>query len=179
MYGYDTEPHRIFRNRPNANICEGSAQNSRVPNDMLGIANHIWRATHPHKLYGAGSYKQMVRRTHFDQSLGLVMSTAIVSHLLRARKRTCTVSTICTNFDDDTASTASTTTTTFLPIIVEERPVLSPLDNTNVGTLNLSQETLSEHFCDAGGLTSHAQRHNCEMQPMDTLVTDGSNWQLK
>ena len=119
-------------------------------------------------------------RTHFDQSLGLlVMSTAIASHLLRMHKRIRTVRTTRTNLNDDTISTASTTTTTFLPIIVEERPALSPLDNTNVGTLNLSQETLSEHFCDAGGLTSHAQRHNCEMQPMDTLVTDGSNWQLR
>ena len=22
MYGHDTEPHRIFKNRPKANICE-------------------------------------------------------------------------------------------------------------------------------------------------------------
>ena len=35
IYGHGTEPHRIFTNRPNANICEGSARSSRVPHDIL------------------------------------------------------------------------------------------------------------------------------------------------
>ena len=67
---------------------------------MLGRANHIWRASYPHEFYG-GSYKTMDPHTHFDQSLGLIMSTAIASHLLRVHKQIRTIRTTCTNFDDD------------------------------------------------------------------------------
>ena len=35
IHGHNTEPLRIFRNRPNANICEDSARSFRVPHDML------------------------------------------------------------------------------------------------------------------------------------------------
>ena len=82
MYRQDTEPRRTFKNRPNANTCEDSARSSRVSHDMLGRANHVWRASHPHEFY-EGSYKSMDPYTHFDQSLGLVISIAIASHLLR------------------------------------------------------------------------------------------------
>ena len=93
MYGHDTEPHRTFKNRPNANTCKDYARSSRDPHDILGRANHVWRASHSHKFYG-GSYKAMDPRTHFDQSLGLIMSTAISSHLLRVHKRKCTTRTV-------------------------------------------------------------------------------------
>ena len=43
------------------------------------------------------------------------------------------------------------------------------------GTLGLSQETLSEHFGGTDGPTSHAQDHDCDMRPIDTLVTAGNN----
>ena len=113
--------------------------------------------------------------THFDQSLGLVMSTAIVSHLLRVHKRIPTTRTVHISPNDDTTSTVSTSATTFTPIATEERPPLTPQVNTDDGTPDLSQETLSEHFCDTDGPTSHAQDHECEMRPMDTLVIAGNN----
>ena len=58
---------------------------------------------------------------------------------------------------------------------MEERTPPPPPVKTNDGPLNLSQETLSEHFRDPGSQTSHAQYHDCEMQSMDTLVTAGSD----
>ena len=57
LYEYDTEPHQIFKNRPSANTCEYSARRSKVLHSMLGRANHIWRASHPHEFYGE-SYKK-------------------------------------------------------------------------------------------------------------------------
>ena len=64
--------------------------------------------------------------------------------------------------------------TTFTPIATEDPPP-TPQVNTDDGAPDLSQETLSEHFRDTDGPTSHAQDHNCEMQPMDTLVAAGNN----
>ena len=58
---------------------------------------------------------------------------------------------------------------------MEEQTSPSPPDNTNDGLLNFSQKTLSEHFRDPGSQASHAQHKDCKMQPMDTLVTAGSN----
>ena len=110
--------------------------------------------------------------THFDQSLGLVMSTAIASHSLRVHKRIRTTLTVRTSLDDNTALTNSTSTTNFTPTAAEEPP--PPQVNTDDGTSDLSQETVSEHFRDTDGPTSHAQNHDCEMQPMDTLVTAGN-----
>ena len=67
LYGHGTESH--FRDRPNANICKASARSTKVPHNILGRANHIWTATHPHEFYGE-FYKSMDPRTYFDQSLG-------------------------------------------------------------------------------------------------------------
>ena len=80
----------------------------------------------------------MDQRTHFEQSLGLVMSTGIASHMLRVHKQIRTTRTPCASLDDDTASTALTATTTFFPIIAKERPPPPPQDNTNDGTLKAS-----------------------------------------
>ena len=66
-------------------------------------------------------------------------------------------------------------TTIVMPIATKERPPLPSQVNTDDGTPDLSQETLSEHFRDTDGPTSHAQNHDCEMQPMDTLMTVGNN----
>ena len=46
--------------------------------NMLGRANYIWRMNHPRESFG-GFYEAMITRTHFDQSLGLVVSTSICS----------------------------------------------------------------------------------------------------
>ena len=114
-------------------------------------------------------------RTHVDQSLGLFMSTVIASRLLRVHKRIRTTRTVRTSPDDDTTLTISTSATIFTPIATEERPPPTPQVSTDYGTPDLSQETLSEHFCDTDGPTSHAQDHECEMRPMDTLVIAGNN----
>ena len=45
LYEYDTEPHRIFRDRPNTNICEESAQSTKVRHNILGRANSIYVAS--------------------------------------------------------------------------------------------------------------------------------------
>ena len=123
MYGHDTEPHQTFENRPNANICEDSTQSSRVPHDILGRSNHIWRTSHPHDFYG-GFHKSMDPRTYFGQSLRLVMSTATASHLLRVHKQIRSTRTAHTSPDDGTASTASTSATVSRPL--QQRNPLLP-----------------------------------------------------
>ena len=174
LYGNDTEPHKTFRDRPNANMCEESARSTKVPHNMLGRANFIWRTTHPQEFFG-GSYKAMDPRTHFDQSFGLIMSTSIASHLLRAHKRVRTLQPIRTNPDDDTVSTTSVTTTSSSPTIMEQEPRSPVTHNTTKGLHNLSQDTLEEHFDSPGSLPSQAQHHKRDTQPMDFLVTAGDN----
>ena len=170
----DTEPHKTFRDRPNANICEESGRSTNVPHNMLGRTNFIWRTTHPQEFFG-GSHKAMDPRTHFDQSFGLIMSTSIASHLFRAHKRVRTLQPICTNPDDDTVSTTSVTTASSSPTITEHEPRSPVAHNATDGLHNLSQDTLGEHFGSPGGLPSHAQHHNRDTQPMDFLVTAGDN----
>ena len=145
LYGHDTEPHRIFKDGPNATICEDSAQNTRVPHDMSGRAKSIWRASHPREFYG-DPYKTLDSRTHFNQSFGLIMPTTIASHLIRVHIRVRTVQTTRTNFDDDTTSTASGTTTASLPIIMEEQPLSPSPNNTNDGPLNFPKTLLVNTF---------------------------------
>ena len=55
----------------------------KVPHGLLPRADKIWRATHPTSPY-SGSHHATSPSRHFDQELGLVISTAISSHLLRA-----------------------------------------------------------------------------------------------
>ena len=74
-------------NRPNAKAAAKLASSSRhVPRGILKRANDIWRSEHPDTFYGK-SYKAMDPWTYFDQELGLVISTAISSHLLRAHNK--------------------------------------------------------------------------------------------
>ena len=74
LYGHHTDSHQVFRNRPNANICEESVQSTKVPHAMLGRANFvIWQTTHPKEFFG-GSYKAMNPHTHYNQSFGLIMT---------------------------------------------------------------------------------------------------------
>ena len=134
MYGNDTEAHQTFKNRPNTNICEDAARSSRVPHDGKPRLVSITSS----RIYG-GSYKSMDPRTHFDQSLGLVMSTAIVSHLLRVHKQIRTTSTTRASLDDDTTSIVLAAATIFLLITAEEHPPPPPQIHTNDGTPDLSR----------------------------------------
>ena len=169
LYGHDTEPHTTFKNKPCANTCEESARSTKVPHNMLGRANYIWRTTHPQEFYG-GSYKAMDPRTHFDQTLGLIMSTSITSHLLRAHKRVRTLQPTRMTPDDDTVSTTSVTTATTSPTHTEQEP-----RSTTEGQHNPSQDTLGEHFPSPSNPPSYAQHHKRDTQPMDFLVTTGEN----
>ena len=62
------------------------AISSKIPHGLLPRADSIWRATHPSQPYG-GSHHAACPSHYFDQELGLVISTAISSHLLRAYGR--------------------------------------------------------------------------------------------
>src|SRR5210317_750893 len=88
LYGSDAMPLPDFKsNRPNAKTAAKLATSSRhVPRGVLKRANDIWKAEHPDTFYG-NSYKAMNPWTYFDQELGLVISTAISSHLLRAHNK--------------------------------------------------------------------------------------------
>ena len=87
LYGYDPLPSPEFAaDRPNALEAARICRSRVVPHGILDRANKIWRQEHPDSFYG-GSYKATDPKTHFDQQLGLVISTAISSHLLRAHAK--------------------------------------------------------------------------------------------
>ena len=88
LYGKDALPLPEFKeNRPNAEAAAKLATSSRhVPRGILKRANDIWRSNHPDTYYG-NSFKAMDPWTYFDQELGLIISTAISSHLLRAHNK--------------------------------------------------------------------------------------------
>ena len=87
LYGYDPLPLSEFAaDRPNALMAARICRSRVVPHGILDRANKIWRQEHPDSFYG-GSYKATDPKTHFDQQLGLVISTAISSHLLRAHAK--------------------------------------------------------------------------------------------
>ena len=62
------------------------ATSSKVPRGVLKRANDIWHEQHPSEFYG-GSYKTMDPWTYFDQKLGLIISSALSSHLLLAHSK--------------------------------------------------------------------------------------------
>ena len=57
-----------------------------MPHGILTRANAIWNQQHPNTFYG-DSYHTMNPASHFEQNLGLIISTAISSHLLRAHNK--------------------------------------------------------------------------------------------
>lgn len=84
LYGTDPDPLPTFApTRRYAKEAAELAISPTVPRGLLLRANTIWREKHPEIPY-SGSYKAMDPRVHFDQKLGLLISTAISSHLLRA-----------------------------------------------------------------------------------------------
>ena len=68
---------------PNGKQAEELARSISVPHGILERAKKLWKEENPDKAYG-GSYHAMDPRTHFQQKLGLVISTSISSHLLCA-----------------------------------------------------------------------------------------------
>ena len=169
LYGHDTLPHNTSKDRPHGQACKETARSAQVPHNILGRANQLWRRDHPRESYG-GSYKAIDPKLHFDQELGLIMSTAIASHLLRARNKISalkpTFQTVNSRTNYNTDSTASLTTMSSLPVIHKtdtdwqlEDPhaeLLSQettVNNPVCGAGNLSQDTLREHFSSTGTQT--------------------------
>ena len=83
LYGSGVEPHTTFKNKPHTQQCERIARSTSVPHGILPRANHLWKFNNPTKSYG-GTYKAIDPQSYFNQDLGVVMSTAVSSHLLRA-----------------------------------------------------------------------------------------------
>ena len=58
------------------------ARSTKVPHSVLHRANEIWRK-HENQFYGH-SYKAIDPLTYAEQQLGLITTTAIANHILRA-----------------------------------------------------------------------------------------------
>jgi hypothetical protein len=70
----------------NAKAAAEFARSTKVPHSVLPRANEIWRKEHPEEFYGH-SYKAMDPTTYATQQLGLITSTALSNHILRAHKK--------------------------------------------------------------------------------------------
>ena len=87
LYGEDPLPSPNFADgRINAEAVEKIARSAKVSRGVLKRANDIWRCTNPDSSY-SGSYKAMDPLTHYNQQMGLIISTSISSHLLRAHEK--------------------------------------------------------------------------------------------
>ena len=59
---------------------------NKVPWNVLQRADDLWRHEHPNTSY-SGSYHAMSPRRWSDHALGLITSSAIASHLIRAHNK--------------------------------------------------------------------------------------------
>ena len=84
MYGTDAMPCPEFdKKRINAPAAYRLASSLKTPWGVLKRANDLWRHEHPDTSY-SGSYRAMTPESWFDHELGLITSSAIASHILRA-----------------------------------------------------------------------------------------------
>ena len=72
-------------NRPHASAAVRVVSSRVIPSGTLPRADALLRKHHPESFFG-GSYKSIHPSTYFEQQLGLVISTAISSHLLLAHE---------------------------------------------------------------------------------------------
>jgi len=86
LYGTDAFMPEFDDNHPKAHEMAREANSKHVPRGILHHANKIWKQSNPDSFY-SGSYKAMDPLTHFDQQLGLIISTSVSSHLLRAHNK--------------------------------------------------------------------------------------------
>ena len=87
MYGTAAIPISNFTDgRPNAEAASRVARSNKVPSGVLLRANEIWRRENPGSFYGT-SYKAMDPMKYFQQQLGLIISKALSSHLIRAHNK--------------------------------------------------------------------------------------------
>ena len=78
---------RNFRNnQKNAKQAAALARSVKVPFGILKQANDIWQTEHSEEFYGF-SYKAMDPLSYAEQQLGLITTTAIANHILRAYRK--------------------------------------------------------------------------------------------
>ena len=102
LYGIDPiEPPSFAKDRIHSPAAERLARSHRVPRALLERADLVWRCENPDKPYGE-PYLALMPSRHFEQKFGLVISTAVSSHLLRAHNKIrskppvkCLVSDLC------------------------------------------------------------------------------------
>jgi hypothetical protein len=87
LYGTDAmEMADYIDTRIHAEAADRLARSAKVPRAVLERADKIWRRDNPSLHYG-GSYRAMTPSVYFDQQFGLVISSAISSHLIRAHNK--------------------------------------------------------------------------------------------
>mmetsp|Transcript_7697 Transcript_7697/g.16747 ORF Transcript_7697/g.16747 Transcript_7697/m.16747 type:complete len:212 (-) Transcript_7697:698-1333(-) len=72
--------------RQNAAKADRLARSAKVPRALLPRANDLWRKENPDMFYG-DSCKTMDPQLYFEHEVGLVISTAISSHLLQSHNK--------------------------------------------------------------------------------------------
>ena len=118
----------------------------------------MWRTTHRQEFYG-GPYRAIDPCTHFDQSLVLVSSTHIASHLLRAHNKIIGLIFVARSTDDNIVSTASDTTPSSPAVTRKYDPSFQTSHEAGDGMNYLSHDTIGEHIGSTGGPLSHVQCH--------------------
>ena len=84
LFGTPTTPLPLFKEtQQNARAMASLVRSKKVPKGVLQRANTVWRTEHPEEFYGY-SYKAMDPSSWAEQQLGLVTTTAISNHILRA-----------------------------------------------------------------------------------------------
>lgn len=84
LFGTDALPNPPFDEKVSqADAASKLARSKKVPRGVLVRANDIWRHEHPDEFYGH-SYKAMDPKSYAVQQLGLITTTAISNHILRA-----------------------------------------------------------------------------------------------
>ena len=87
LYGTDALPPPDFMaDRPHAAAAWRVATSPVVPRGILARADTIWRSQHPNKFYG-GSHRATTPSMWFNKQLGLVISTSVSAHLIRAHNK--------------------------------------------------------------------------------------------
>ena len=87
LYGSDALPSPHDKEKfPNAAAAYAAAHSRKVPRVLLERADEIWRGENPDTSYSE-SYLAMTPTKYYEQQIGLVISTAVSSHLLRAHNK--------------------------------------------------------------------------------------------
>ena len=92
LYGTDPLPppklgKHYGKERVHGAAAERLSRSHKVPRNVLGVADQIWRRQNPETMYGR-HYTAVDPSAHFEQQFGLVISKAIASHILYAYGRT-------------------------------------------------------------------------------------------